>query len=90
MRPLAAMAVLVFASVSACAQAPKPCEELKAEITKKLEAKDVKGFSLEIVDKSKDAEGKVVGTCDGGMKKIVYSKAAATPQVPAKPAPGKP
>jgi hypothetical protein len=37
----------------------------------------VKGYTLEIVAKDKDAEGKVVGTCDGGTNKILYNKTPA-------------
>ena len=89
MKMLAATGVLFFASASAHAQAPaqtqapapaqaaKPCEELKGEIAKKLDDKGVKGYTLDIVAKDKDAEGKVAGTCDGGTKKIIYTKATA-------------
>ena len=52
----------------------KSCEDLKAEITKKLEAKNVTSFSLDIVDKGKEGDGKVVGSCDGGTKSILYSR----------------
>ena len=52
----------------------KPCEELKAEIATKLEAAGVKGYALEIVATDKAGEAKVVGSCDGGTKKITYSK----------------
>lgn len=86
MKLLVAFAVLSFISVPAHAQAAKPCEELKDEITKKLDAKGVKGYTLEIVAKDKDAEGKVVGACDGGTKKIMYSKASAPAETPAKDA----
>ena len=86
MKLLAAIGVLLFVSVPAHAQASKPCEELKDEITKKLDAKGVKGYTLDIVAKDKDAEGKVVGTCDGGTKKIIYTKAAA-PAAPAQETP---
>src|SRR5258708_23338645 len=91
MKLLAATGVLLFASASAHAQAPaqtqtqapaqaaKPCEELKDEITKKLDAKGVKGYTLEIVAKDKDAEGKIVGTCDGGTKKSIYTKTSPPP-----------
>jgi uncharacterized protein HemX len=50
------------------------CEKLKAEIQAKIEAKGVKNFSLEIVPADQSVEGKVVGTCDGGTKKIVYRR----------------
>ena len=83
MRSLVTIAVLLFVAVSAYAQAPKPCEELKAEIAKKLEANSVKSYSLEIVAKDKDAEGKVVGSCEGGTKKIVYRRTSTPPQTPA-------
>jgi hypothetical protein len=83
MRPLATVAVLLFASAFAYAQGPKPCEELKAEIAKKVEANGVKSYTLEIVDKDKEVDGKVVGTCDGGTKKIVYSKTSTPAKNPA-------
>ncbi len=82
MRPLV-IAVLLVVPVSAYAQAPKPCEDLKAEIAKKLEANNVKSYSLEIVAKDKEVEGKVVGSCEGGTKKIVYRKTSTSPQTPA-------
>jgi hypothetical protein len=99
MKSFAATGVLLFVSASAHAQAPaqtqaqapaqaaKPCEELKDEITKKLDAKGVKGYTLEIVAKDKDAEGKTVGTCDGGTKKIIYTKTSAPAEPPAKEPP---
>jgi len=99
MKLLTATGALLFVSASAHAQAPaqtqtqtpaqaaKPCEELKDEITKKLDAKGVKGYTLEIVAKDKDAEGKVVGTCEGGTKKIIYTRAPAPAEPPAKEPP---
>lgn len=51
----------------------KPCEELKAEIAAKLDARGVSNYSLEIVDKGA-AGGKVVGTCEKGTKEIVYKR----------------
>lgn len=52
----------------------KPCEELKAEIAAKLDARGIAGYALEIVDKGAAAGGKVVGTCEKGSKVIVYKK----------------
>ncbi|MBA6118223.1 DUF1161 domain-containing protein [Pseudomonas putida] len=53
--------------------AGKPCEELKAEIAAKLDAKGVKGYTLEVVKKG-DPAGKVVGSCEAGSKEIVYRR----------------
>jgi len=76
-------------SVCSYAQVAKPCEELKSEIATKLDAKGVKSYSLEIVPKDQEVEGKVVGSCGGGTKRIVYRRTATSPQSPAKEA-GKP
>ena len=66
-------AALALAASSTFA-AGKPCEELKTEIAGKLDAKGVKGYTLDIVDADKTADAKVVGTCEGGAKKITYAK----------------
>jgi hypothetical protein len=52
----------------------KPCEELKAEIAAKIEANGVKNYTLEIVANDQVGDRKVVGSCDGGTKKIVYTR----------------
>ena len=52
----------------------KPCEELKTEIETKIKNNGVKVFTLTIVDKDAAEDGKVVGTCEGGTKKIVYKR----------------
>ena len=68
--------LLAFTLLSTPAFAqPKPCEELKAEIDTKIQNKGATGYSLTIVDKDAPEDGKVVGTCDGGTKKIVYKRA---------------
>jgi len=86
-KPFLTVAALLVVSASAFAQAAKPCEDLKAEITKKLEAKGVKSYTLEVMAKDdKEGDGKVVGTCEGGTKKIVYTRTTA----PAKPAAAEP
>jgi hypothetical protein len=54
--------------------AAKPCEELKTEIAAKLDAKNVTGYTLEVVATADVGERKVVGSCEGGSKKIVYEK----------------
>ncbi|HUL41878.1 MAG TPA: DUF1161 domain-containing protein [Burkholderiales bacterium] len=52
----------------------KPCEELKAEIDAKLQAKGVTAYTLEIVPNEDVGDQKVVGSCDGGTKKITYKR----------------
>ena len=78
------IAIFLCASIGAWAQsAPKSCEDVKAEIAKKLDAKGVTGYTLTIVDKGKESDGKVVGNCGQGSKSILYSKSTAA----AKPKP---
>lgn len=52
--------------------AGKDCEELKAEITAKLDAKGVTGYSLEIVAQGTVIGAQVVGRCEMGSKEILY------------------
>ena len=52
----------------------KDCGELRGEIEAKIKKNGVDKFSLDVVDAGAQADGKVVGTCDGGSKKIVYKK----------------
>ena len=66
-------AALALAAASTFA-AGKPCEELKTEIAAKLDAKNVTGYTLDIVDADKAGDAKVVGSCEGGAKKITYTK----------------
>ncbi|WP_017907689.1 DUF1161 domain-containing protein [Xanthomonas sp. SHU 199] len=73
MKQTIAFLLLAFASSSAFA-ANRYCEELKAELTAKLDAHGVKDYTLEIVDNADIKDRKVIGTCAAGSKKIVYSK----------------
>lgn len=53
---------------------PKDCEELKAEIAAKLDAKNVKSYSLTIVPSTEADAAKTVGSCEAGSKRIHYTK----------------
>ena len=70
-----ALAVICFAMATTALAAPKPCEELKAEIEAKIQANNVSSYTLEIVtnDEVQD-QNMVVGTCENGTKKIIYQK----------------
>jgi Protein of unknown function (DUF1161) len=64
-------------ALSLNAYALKPCGELKNEIADKLDAKGVKNYSLTIVANADVGDQKVVGSCDGGTNKIIYSRDTA-------------
>ena len=44
----------------------------ETEIAAKIDANGVKKYTLEIVANDQVGERKVVGSCEGGTKKIVY------------------
>ena len=70
-------AVVVMASLLAvnAFAAPKPCEELKAEIEAKIQSRGVTSYTLEIVPNSEvHDQNMVVGSCEGGTKKIIYQR----------------
>jgi Protein of unknown function (DUF1161) len=67
-----------FAQTEQSVPTRKPCEDLKAEISKKLDAKGITSYTLDVVDKGNEGDGKVVGGCDGGTKSIVYTRGAAS------------
>ena len=73
MKKLVLMCVLSAAWGVSLAQV-KPCEELKTEIAAKIDANKVTNYTLEIVDTDKVGDAKIVGSCDGGAKKIAYSR----------------
>jgi len=70
------VAALMVALIVAPALGQKPCEELKSEIVQKLEAKGVKNYQLVVVANQDVKDQKVVGSCELGTKKIVYSRTA--------------
>jgi hypothetical protein len=68
------IAAMVFGVYGTAWAQKKSCDELKTEIQAKIKKNGVEKFSVEVVDKDAQSEGKVVGTCDGGAKKLVYKK----------------
>ena len=65
---------LALSLIAIPAFAQKLCEELKSEVSAKLEAEGVKKLKLEIVGSQEVKDQKVVGSCEGGKKKITYKK----------------
>ena len=66
------LAVLIALSGSAFAAGYKPCEELKAEIDARIKAKGAVDYSLEIIPSSEVKDQEIIGSCEGGTKKIIY------------------
>ena len=85
MKSLITIAASLLIASPALAQF-KPCEELKSEIDAKIKNNGVAVFTTTIVDKDAAEDGKVVGTCDGGTKKIVYKRGEAAAAPAAAPA----
>ncbi|RMT97661.1 hypothetical protein ALP39_03695 [Pseudomonas marginalis pv. marginalis] len=68
------LAVGLLSMAGTALAAGKPCDELKSEIAAKIDAKGASGYSLEVVDKGASTDAKVVGSCEGGTKEIVYKR----------------
>ena len=65
---------IVASAMAAPAFAKTTCEELTAQIEAKIKAKGVKDFTLTTVAKDEKSDLPVVGSCDGGAKKILYKR----------------
>ncbi|MDD1965411.1 DUF1161 domain-containing protein [Pseudomonas putida] len=69
------LTLIVSALATSAFAAPKPCEELKAEIEAKIQAQNVSSYTLEIVSNEEvHDQNMVVGSCENGTKKIIYQK----------------
>lgn len=73
MKRIVLAVALALVAVPAFAE-KKSCDELKSEIEAKLKANGVTTYTLEIVPADQVKDEKVVGTCDGGTKKITYKR----------------
>jgi hypothetical protein len=72
--------LLAVCAIPALAQGQgqrKACEDLKAEIDQRMQARGVQNYTLEVVAaEDVKPQDKVVGSCEGGSRKIVYKRAA--------------
>jgi hypothetical protein len=66
-------AVLLGLSGAAVAD---PCEPLRQRIESQIAAKGVTEFSVTVVAIEAQVEGKVVGWCDTGQRKVIYRRGA--------------
>lgn len=86
----AALIAVVASGVAAANPTPGNCDALREQIEAKIRTSGVASFTLAVVDADAPADGKVVGSCDRGSRKIVYARgtgAAAAASAPM-PAPG--
>jgi Protein of unknown function (DUF1161) len=66
------------------------CEDLRTEVESKIRSTGVAQFTVSIVEASASTPGKIVGTCDQGSRKLLYTQAksaAAGAKAPAEPSP---
>ncbi|PPE72517.1 hypothetical protein C3942_18425 [Solimonas fluminis] len=64
----------VLATMATPALPAKACEELGAEISAKIEAKGIRGYSLRLVPAAQVGDQTVVGSCESGAMKLVYRR----------------
>ena len=81
-------AALLLASTASHAD-NNNCDAIRGQIDAKVRASGVTDFALAVVDANAQAEGKVVGSCDLGSKKIVYQKTSVPADSPSKPRPAR-
>ena len=55
------------------------CEALRAQIEANVASKGITGFTVTTVDAAATVPGQVVGSCDKGAKKIVYTRGGGAP-----------
>ena len=70
---------LALLALAGPARAASSCDEIRTSIDAKIRAAGVQRYTLEVLDAQARSGVKVVGTCELGARKIVYSKLAATP-----------
>ena len=68
------MALAAGLSIAFSSVAWAGCDEVKAKIEEKIKKNGVDKFTLTVVDKGGQVDGKVVGNCDNEQKVIVYKK----------------
>ena len=74
MKVVGSLAVALALTTTPALAQKKSCEELKSEIAAKLDAKGVKNYTLNVVGAEEVKDAKVVGSCEGGTKRITYER----------------
>ena len=68
----------VAASVHAVPCLAAGCEDLRAEVEDRIRKTGVAEFTVSIADASASAPGKIVGTCDRGARKLLYTQTGSS------------
>ena len=77
-RPLTESGILIaLGTAAARAGATTPCEEPKAALAAKLDARGVENYTLDAGANDQVADQTVIGRCEGGTKKFVYRRGGA-------------
>lgn len=66
------------------------CEPIRAKIEAQIRDAGVAVFSVTVMPQDAPASGKVVGSCDNGQQKIVYTRGVAAVEAPAAVQPARP
>jgi hypothetical protein len=80
---------LALAGIGAAAGA-STCDALRTTIDARIRASGVARYTLTTVEADAKADGKVVGTCEQGKKKIVYQRNGASAPAPSAEAGSRP
>jgi Protein of unknown function (DUF1161) len=67
-------AIALAALLQALPSLAVTCEDLRAQIESKIRSTGAAEFTVSIVDAGVSAPGKIVGSCDRGGKKLVYTQ----------------
>ncbi len=77
LRPSLTVIALLLGS-GAC-HAENNCDSIRAEIEAKIRVAGVKDFVVSVVQAETRVSGRVIGSCDLGRKKIIYSQPSSAP-----------
>ena len=67
-------AVAALLSLTASAAWATPCDTVKEQVDARIKGHGVKSYSLDVVPAAEVKDQKVVGSCEGGARKIVYKR----------------
>lgn len=67
---------LILISVTSWATVTS-CDDVKSKIEKKLAGKNVTNYSLEVAAKGTETKNRIVGSCEGDKKIIIYHRTSA-------------